>query len=528
MVISLLFYYACVSSGKGNVVFISQNFSNVLRWDPAPPRVPGQEVLYSVDYQIDTDSSKFIQKADCQNISSLTCDLTSVTPAVYDVRYRARVKVEGMVYGYTNTFKPVAETVLGAPVLSMTYTSSSLHVNVSLPLGPNQESIQDILQRIKKGPSEATVDYSLYITEPAWAKQEIKNTTGQFVVTLKNDQEYCGYVLYKPAFEWGRPPSDNTSFCVTLPDNPWMVLPWPIMTLSVVVVVMAVAVCCMWNYTKGLKKKPMPYSLQDIPSCPPEVFHLPIGDCHISDIVISPVSNATIYAKILPPRVSSPLGEYGHTNTIPWTEESLHHREDSFQSSDIYGAVALQEDDNLSPIHTHGSNQNGPSLTSIKTVPLLENVDIYQNSEAKPLLLETQRGSDGQLILPMLSFGVQKTFKTEALPKSETKPLLSYLIVSEREKFVSLSSLDNSECSDSGCDENSVPTPTHDYCNANYLQQTSYKPERSLSSDSGTYDSAYRQHWTPEIKFETNDSNYAWNWSGLKEEGEREDETNKE
>lgn len=44
-----------------------------------------------------------------------------------------------------------------------------------------------------------------------------ETTTGRFAINLKNNQEYCGYVVYKTSSEWGRSESENASFCVTLP-----------------------------------------------------------------------------------------------------------------------------------------------------------------------------------------------------------------------------------------------------------------------------------------------------------------------
>lgn len=509
VVIYLLFYYAAVTRGTGNVVFTSKDFTNILKWDPAAPPGPGQEVRYSVAYERDTDKNHFVEKAECVNITERFCDLTPETPAVYDVHYRARVWADGSFYGQTNTFKPIAETVLGAPMLTLETTTTTLRVRVTLPLGPEEEPVKDIMTKYNKGPSKATVVYSLHITNPSWARQEIENTTGHFMVSLKNDQtEYCGYVLYKPAFEWGRPPSENTSFCITSPGNPWMVLPWPIMSVAVMAVAVAVAVCCVRSYVKD-DKKTTPKSL-DLFMNTPKV--LVLQDVGISKVVIS-----------TKPSLTSLLDGYGPRNKIPLPrQEKEACSYDSSQSSQVYGEVTVQVEDeeDLFQLQTLGLAQTGPTLGSVKTLPQLDNVVVCGNSEAEPLLLDTQRGSDGQLILPMPSFE-QKTFSwtTDPQPAPENKPRLSYLIV---RPFVSLHSLDSSECSDSGCDESSVPTPTHEYCNSQYLPTQGFPQiepdsQRSQSTNCG---SAYKDHWMPSNN--CGNSPYTWSWSGLKEEGEAE------
>lgn len=56
------------------------------------------------------DNSTYQTKAECQNIPTLTCDLTAETPSIYSVHYLAQVLVDGQQYGYTTRFKPIDDS----------------------------------------------------------------------------------------------------------------------------------------------------------------------------------------------------------------------------------------------------------------------------------------------------------------------------------------------------------------------------------------------------------------------------------
>ncbi|KAJ0066269.1 hypothetical protein NL108_005472 [Boleophthalmus pectinirostris] len=559
MVIFLLFCYACVTSSQcEKVSFTSKNFINILRWDAAEPKFPGETVRYSVLYSsaIDTDEEIFQMKAECQNITEQWCDLTQETPAVYDVDYRAKVMVGNSDYGQTRRFRPIAETVLGAPIVSHNINRTDLHVTVQLPLGPNNESITEIFRKNKVGPSEALAVYNLIITEPVMAAQELESTSGHFVVSLKGEQmKYCGYVVYKPAKEWGRPLSENTSFCVTRPahsEGPWTIL--SVLSVNVLAAVALVTVFCVKRYVTDVKKIP-PKSLVFKPqlSDSHKVIINPEEDNNVSKLEISTINEKTEYAKI---QRTAPVsfvgdGEYGHSNKIlSWPENAfdravgahspgLHYHCDSAGSSVIYGGVAFAENGECHQLQTDQAQENtswisskeglvksGSLLPSLQTITL-SNVEFYENSEAQPLLLQTQRNSEGHL---MLSVQGKAPFSetTDSTVCPQRKPLLSYLTVASDKVSNSLHSLDSSMCSDFGSDENTLPTPTQDYSNGPYLTQphfTNFSPDSpsSLSCDSGTYDTPYKQNGMSSIISGTSNINYAWTWSGHKEKSKEAD-----
>lgn len=67
-------------------------------------------MLWSVPFHSYEDNSTFQTKAECQNILTLTCDLTAQTPSKYSVHYLALVLVDGVHYGYATRFNPIADS----------------------------------------------------------------------------------------------------------------------------------------------------------------------------------------------------------------------------------------------------------------------------------------------------------------------------------------------------------------------------------------------------------------------------------
>lgn len=142
----------------------------------------------------------------------------------------------------------VSAAHLGPPVLATYATASSLRVNVTLPLGPNNISVGDIIRGTRNPHFKTEIIYTLQITEPAWAehvslhfecspvvllfkfslegfwiyplgfsvaRQSLVNTTGSFAMNFgKKADEFCGFVVYSPSSGMGRHQSDKASFCV--------------------------------------------------------------------------------------------------------------------------------------------------------------------------------------------------------------------------------------------------------------------------------------------------------------------------
>nr|XP_019948229.1 PREDICTED: uncharacterized protein LOC109633078 [Paralichthys olivaceus] len=562
VLILLLFCYACLSIGNEKVRFVSKNFHNILHWDPVEPTSAGEKVLYSVQY-MSYDGEQFQIKPECQNISALTCDLTAETPSVPDVHYHAKVLVNGRVLGRTVTrFKPIAETTLGAPNLTTYTTVSSLFVNVTLPLGPNGVSVAEIISKSKNGPSKVGIIYTLHITEPEWAALVNENTTGRFVINLKNNRtKYCGHVFYKPFSEYGRAVSEKALFCVTLPDNPQMLLPWLYSIAAFLVVVIVISVTWTCNYLKGGKKANIPQSLKVTTS---GIFKHQKQSSDNRIIISTPVVScpSELYPSIqVKPHVSSDrFGGYSPQDMpfLAWqgssgsSEENGAHSptsnqlEMSSQSSEIYSSVAAHipvdknqhvqqattdetETCNLPlPFSSELCDKGGPKLMSHGVHPLPD-LDACETNAAIPLQLHTVRDDNGQLVLPSLTPQLQN-----CTGDTLGKPLLSALIDSDEEGpfLASLHSLESMERWDSGCVDSTVNTPTQPYANSHYFQSQAPVPHLSpqCQNTPSCDETGYKQNWMPAIlhdaaskdNSEYRRTNCKWNWTPPKEEEEGE------
>nr|WEY35871.1 interleukin 22 receptor subunit alpha-1 [Sebastes schlegelii] len=526
VIILLLFCYASLSTGNGRVYFVSKNFYNILHWDPVEPAIPGEKVLYSVTHWSDAEKQLFQIKEECQNITALSCDLTAETPSVDSVYYRARVYSNGSLYGSTKRFKPTEYTILGPPILSNFTTVSSLHVNVTLPLGPNGVSVADIITNSRNGPVKTEMVYTLKITKPEWAAQVNKTTTGRFVINLKNNQtEYCGYVVYQPRPVWGHSESERADFCATLPGDPLIFLPWLLVSAALLTAIIITSVVFVCNYVKGGKKKSMPDLLVSSSFCvsPPRVLQSTDTNLIISKAEICVQCDQTVYATIrMKPNMPS-VGPGGYSpQDIPCQPG-----QDSSGSSVGTGARSP------TPNQEDTSAQSSEIYSVIAVHP---DLDPCESNPARPLQLQTVRDADGQLVLPSLIFQLQNsTDDAVSSLNPERKPLLSDLIDSKMEgpTLASLKSFDGSEWSDSGCDDSTVTTPTQPYCNTNYCPSQPISPyfhqgcQNTPPSDA-IFELGYKQNGMPAILLETatkdsceyRKTDYRWTWTGPKKEEE--------
>ncbi|XP_056299539.1 interferon lambda receptor 1 isoform X2 [Pseudoliparis swirei] len=563
VIILLLFCYASLSTGNERPYFVSRNFYNVLHWDLMKPAFPGEKVLYSVQYWSDA-TEKFQIKEECQNITALSCDLTAETPSVHDVQYLAKVYCNGHSCGITERLKPIAHTVFGPPTVSTYPRVSSLDVNVTLPLGPKGVSIADIITSSKKGPSKAEIVFVLKITHPTWAAQVHESTTGQFVISLKNNQtEYCGYVVYNALTEWGRPPGEQAPFCVTLPGDPLTLLPWFLVGAVLLTAVVTTSVVCMCNYARGGKEKSIPKLLVTTFSTPTTVLQSPDRNLIISKAEVCIQSDQTVYATIrMKPNMPS-VGSGGYSpqdilcqawqdgtgSSFGTGERSMtpNPESTSAQSSEIYSVVAVHahnEDihqatnDNRETCYLPTSSSGeiwdkagaSPKLSSRGVQPL-PHPDPCEGNPAKPLLLETERDTNGLLVLSPLVFQLQNSTDDTMPPLNpDRKPLLSDLTDSMTGR-PSWKSIDGSEFSDSGCDEGTVTTPTQAYCNTHYSPSQPVAPYfqqgwKNPPSRDGVLEAGYKQNWLPAILLETSSeerceyrkTDYPRTWTGPKME----------
>ncbi|KAM9309703.1 interferon lambda receptor 1 isoform 2-T2 [Pholidichthys leucotaenia] len=539
VLILLLFCYACLSTSneEGKKVegkkayFESKNFSNILRWFPADA-ASGKKVLYSVKYFTYRKGSEDPRnKENCQNITALSCDLTAETAiSRNDDSYIAKVFVNGKIYDKTYIFTPFRDTTLGAPIVSISTSASSLNVNVTLPKGPNGLSIADIIiNSTKHLPSKSVIIYRL-IPDPKLAAQNEENQNGQFVIKLANPGEYCGHVEYKV---YGRV-SQNETFCVKMPkipENPWIHLRWLLVSVIVLgssVLILAVCAC---RYVKGRKLKNKPQALMINPVTPKRILDL---------------DDNRLISKDLPhliwPESTDSSVDTGTCSTIPNPGDT------STQSSSIYGAVVVagsrpaEQHEHIQQASPQCTSQPllspsgkcwnkgklDPKLTSGVAAPL-SNLEHNVNNPDGQLIVHTVQDTNGQLVLPLLNFQLQSSSgDTDSQMSPERKPLLSDLIIfKEGLPSASLESLESGEWSDSGCDDTTLNTPTYPYNNTHYSPSQTTLPDfnhdfqcQSSTCSDATLESGYKENWIPEIfhrpaTMETcKNIDYPWSWDG--------------
>ncbi|XP_031642465.1 interleukin-22 receptor subunit alpha-2-like [Oncorhynchus kisutch] len=105
VIVLLLYCYGCSAIGEGKPCFISRNFNTVLHWNKFDS--PDEGVLYSVHYKRHGEPYK--PKIECQNITTLSCDLTAETPYIYQNSYYAEVFADSHSLGRTALFKPLRD-----------------------------------------------------------------------------------------------------------------------------------------------------------------------------------------------------------------------------------------------------------------------------------------------------------------------------------------------------------------------------------------------------------------------------------
>lgn len=65
----------------------------------------------------------------------------------------------------------VSTAVFGPPILTTYATPSSLHIDVTLPLGPKGVSIEETIINSTNGPVKTSICHTLKIISPEWAER---------------------------------------------------------------------------------------------------------------------------------------------------------------------------------------------------------------------------------------------------------------------------------------------------------------------------------------------------------------------
>ncbi|XP_024254013.1 uncharacterized protein LOC112231494 [Oncorhynchus tshawytscha] len=547
VVVLLLYCYGCSAIGEGKPYFISRNFNTVLHWNKFDS--PDEGVLYSVHYKRYGEPYKLNMA--CQNITTLSCDLTAETPYIYQNSYCAQVFANSHSLGHTALFKPLRDTVLGPPNVSVIATTSSLKVTVTLPLGPdNKTSIEEIFNSTSFSYHKPPTVYTLNITRPSWAAQVHENTTGEFVLNnLKNiSVEYCGYVVYVPTVERHRNPSESHTFCVALPGYPRLLFPWFLLLGCLILGSLLLPVVVCRHYVR--KKSNMPDALKlttsNIPPplwYPPEAitistakpYHYPVGfsygDLKTGKLQMGSKFTSSGSGSYSPQDRPSSIAEPRHCDTYMGQQgPPPEHSNNSTQSSN-YSMVVVQvsnegvkeechrhpdSKDNInSPWSSESSDhkpswvQGGPVLFSRGAPPEPNQCVGDRDSTGHPLVLPTLRRIDGQLQLStlLLQPETQSAMASMALPTdAEGQPLLWDLDnTGQGASLLSdLVTTGETEWLGPGTgreEERTIYTPISPMCFNNSNDSPSHSiPPINLAdceTSSMTLLSGYKQHWVP-------------------------------
>lgn len=214
-------------------------------------------------------------------------------------------------------------------------------------------------------------------------------------------------------------------------------------------------------------------------------------------------------------------GYFPQVNTgrgIPYNCQ--HNPDTSAHSSEIYGAVAVhtQVEQNERNVHqiVPGNGQTiQPTLTCSEEenqdkggivpqlysygAPKLPTFNTSENfTEQQPLVLQTIRSINGQLVLPPFTF--QQQSNPDEMNTEQQPLLLDSLIICHDGPF--LERLDSTDDRDSGCYDSTVNTPTSSYCNSSYSPCEAGVPGlqqkcQTRLPDETVFKSGYKKNWMP-------------------------------
>ncbi|XP_006885066.1 PREDICTED: interleukin-22 receptor subunit alpha-2 [Elephantulus edwardii] len=132
------------------VRFLSQNFHNILHWQPGKALM-GNHSNYFVQYKV-YGQRQWTNKKDCWGIPELLCDLTNETLDIREPYYgRVRAAAAGISsrWSMSPRFTPWWESKIDPPLMNITQVHGSLLVSLCTPNFPyrdtkgNNASVED-------------------------------------------------------------------------------------------------------------------------------------------------------------------------------------------------------------------------------------------------------------------------------------------------------------------------------------------------------------------------------------------------
>ncbi|XP_062322408.1 uncharacterized protein LOC134024041 isoform X2 [Osmerus eperlanus] len=250
VLVLLLYHHGCGVSCQERPYFVSRNFHNVLQW--GEDGSGGGDVLYSVFWA--RYGTEFVPKLECQNMRSLSCNLSADTTYDYhSSRFLARVYANTTLLGETPTFKPLEDTVLGPPLLKVVEGELKGSVEVLCSLPPR---VEEVLTKNKLPYSHYDAHYNLTITT---GNADVKETSnGVFEVQRPGVSKACGAVVYRPYLNQQRSPSQEASFCINAhpTDDPWHLFPWLLLSACLLVGCVPVVTVLTCHYVRQKRDLP--------------------------------------------------------------------------------------------------------------------------------------------------------------------------------------------------------------------------------------------------------------------------------
>ncbi|XP_064209626.1 interferon lambda receptor 1 [Anguilla rostrata] len=393
-----------VLSVNNTVYLESRDFRHRLRW-------PGEQdptVRYSVQYKIYGEEWK--DKKECQNITSLSCDLTN---ELCDIRnyYYGKVTANGVKLGQSARFHPLRSTVLSPPVVTITPSVRSLSLSVTVPSGPD--------------PSQSMVDFILPDPISYKANLTYHNKTHKIVIIemttnsseiqfnrLQNNTEYHVSVRYVLPVNKQSEAFQRTVKTLAIPDRTEL-LAIPALLAVCVLLTSSLAFCQMFVRRKSL----MPDVLKNLASSgslpvirfPAERITTPEVYARVTDVCVDkkpPSAPPRPGGDSYTPQVCDPDEQPWHCKSYSSQQREPDVQSNSRGSSTNYSLVFVQRQDGggTSP-KSNGPTPSGagPCLGQVSAGASelaapngLVPVD-QEEEESGTLVLPTFRRSDGRL-----------------------------------------------------------------------------------------------------------------------------------
>nr|AXE71845.1 CRFB3b [Acipenser dabryanus] len=196
---------SCKFPAPVNVTLSSHDFQHILRWEPGPGTP--ERVQYRVRY----NSIKWFLMKSCLNVTSTReCDLTVVFDDVNE-HYATQVQAFNETQhsdwtSMSSTFKPLSDTVLGPPEVSVSGCGDCLSLQIKPPRGKGKKTLLTLYHQF---------DYSIGVQNMKDGRkfseqlEKWKGTVNHSIKLLEPGTEYCVTVrMYRAGLNMNSKPCE--------------------------------------------------------------------------------------------------------------------------------------------------------------------------------------------------------------------------------------------------------------------------------------------------------------------------------